>query len=187
MSIPESFADLPLAGKVRATEPVQGETWESPEGIGILPIYGPEHLEGLDALDTYPGLAPFLRGPYPTMYTTLTTHLAAQLSAHFNAQVVAVASVIAAKGYNPFDGVKPDFGPFTGLLTSKIGMLLGLAWALAFAYCAFHLIIGLATLARGRRQGIADAVEDGKGTLLWAGGAVLGLGVLPVIYGVLVQ
>ena len=72
MSIPESFADLPLAGEVTAKEPVEGAetTWESPEGIGILPIYGPEHLEGLDALDTYPGLAPFLRGPYPTMYTT---------------------------------------------------------------------------------------------------------------------
>ncbi|MFC7502880.1 methylmalonyl-CoA mutase, partial [Nocardioides sp. GCM10030258] len=25
---------------------------------------------GLDALDTWPGLSPFLRGPYPTMYTT---------------------------------------------------------------------------------------------------------------------
>ncbi len=70
MSVPESFAGLPLAGEVSAVEPVQGETWESPEGIGILPVYGPEHLEGLDALDTYPGLAPFLRGPYPTMYTT---------------------------------------------------------------------------------------------------------------------
>ncbi len=42
----------------------------SPEGIDILPVYGPEHLEGLDALDTWPGLSPFLRGPYPTMYTT---------------------------------------------------------------------------------------------------------------------
>ena len=52
------------------TRRCSGETWESPEGIGILPVYGPEHLEGLDALDTYPGLAPFLRGPYPTMYTT---------------------------------------------------------------------------------------------------------------------
>ena len=36
----------------------------------MLPVYGPEHLDGLDAQDTYPGLAPFLRGPYPTMYTT---------------------------------------------------------------------------------------------------------------------
>ncbi|MFL6106151.1 MAG: methylmalonyl-CoA mutase, partial [Marmoricola sp.] len=41
-----------------------------PEGIPVLPVYGPEHLEGLDALDTFPGLNPFLRGPYPTMYTT---------------------------------------------------------------------------------------------------------------------
>jgi methylmalonyl-CoA mutase len=46
------------------------EAWTSPEGIDILPTYGPEHLEGLDALDTFPGLSPFLRGPYPTMYTT---------------------------------------------------------------------------------------------------------------------
>ena len=45
-------------------------SWHSPEGIEILPVYGPEHLEGLDALDTWPGLSPFLRGPYPTMYTT---------------------------------------------------------------------------------------------------------------------
>jgi methylmalonyl-CoA mutase len=55
MSVPESFA---------------AEPWLSPEGIEILPVYGPEHLEGLDALDTWPGLSPFLRGPYPTMYTT---------------------------------------------------------------------------------------------------------------------
>ena len=27
-------------------------------------------LAGLDGLDTYPGIAPFLRGPYPTMYVT---------------------------------------------------------------------------------------------------------------------
>ena len=41
-----------------------------PEGIDIQPRYGPEHLDRLDALDTWPGLSPFLRGPYPTMYTT---------------------------------------------------------------------------------------------------------------------
>jgi methylmalonyl-CoA mutase len=42
----------------------------SPEGIPIKGRYGEGDLEGLDALDTYPGLSPFLRGPYPTMYTT---------------------------------------------------------------------------------------------------------------------
>ncbi|EGD40181.1 methylmalonyl-CoA mutase, large subunit, partial [Nocardioidaceae bacterium Broad-1] len=47
-----------------------GEGWLSPEGIEIQPAYGPADLDGLDALDTFPGLSPFLRGPYPTMYTT---------------------------------------------------------------------------------------------------------------------
>nr|WP_308196289.1 methylmalonyl-CoA mutase [Nocardioides bruguierae] len=48
----------------------QDETWTSPEGIEVKQSYGPSDLAGLDALDTLPGLSPFLRGPYPTMYTT---------------------------------------------------------------------------------------------------------------------
>jgi methylmalonyl-CoA mutase len=44
--------------------------WRTPEGIAVKPAYGPDDLAGLDFLDTYPGLAPFLRGPYPTMYVT---------------------------------------------------------------------------------------------------------------------
>ncbi|MFD1148153.1 methylmalonyl-CoA mutase [Saccharothrix hoggarensis] len=43
-------------------------TWETPEGIGVKPVYTAADTEGLDFLRTYPGLAPFLRGPYPTMY-----------------------------------------------------------------------------------------------------------------------
>jgi methylmalonyl-CoA mutase len=70
MSVPESFAGLDLAGGVPTGPAPAGEPWASPEGIEVLPVYGPEHLEGLDALDTWPGLSPFLRGPYPTMYTT---------------------------------------------------------------------------------------------------------------------
>ncbi|MDX3731478.1 methylmalonyl-CoA mutase [Streptomyces caniscabiei] len=42
--------------------------WETPEGIGVKPLYTGRDLEGLDFLDTYPGVAPYLRGPYPTMY-----------------------------------------------------------------------------------------------------------------------
>ncbi|MGY1617785.1 methylmalonyl-CoA mutase [Geodermatophilus sp. SYSU D00691] len=45
-------------------------TWETPEGIAVPPLYTPADLEGLDFLGTYPGIAPYLRGPYPTMYTT---------------------------------------------------------------------------------------------------------------------
>ncbi|GLY68465.1 methylmalonyl-CoA mutase [Amycolatopsis taiwanensis] len=42
--------------------------WETPEGIGVKPLYTADDLSGLDFLNTYPGIAPFLRGPYPTMY-----------------------------------------------------------------------------------------------------------------------
>ncbi|WP_171162972.1 methylmalonyl-CoA mutase [Streptomyces sp. I05A-00742] len=42
--------------------------WETPEGIGVKPLYTAEDLHGLDFLGTYPGIAPYLRGPYPTMY-----------------------------------------------------------------------------------------------------------------------
>jgi methylmalonyl-CoA mutase len=45
-------------------------TWETPEGIAVPPLYTHHHLVGLDFLDTYPGIPPYLRGPYPTMYTT---------------------------------------------------------------------------------------------------------------------
>ena len=44
--------------------------WETPEGIGVKPLYTDADLEGLDFLRTYPGITPYLRGPYPTMYVT---------------------------------------------------------------------------------------------------------------------
>ncbi|WP_394428381.1 methylmalonyl-CoA mutase [Streptomyces sp. SGAir0957] len=42
--------------------------WETPEGIPVKPLYTGDDLAGLDFLRTYPGTAPYLRGPYPTMY-----------------------------------------------------------------------------------------------------------------------
>src|SRR5690606_32021382 len=42
--------------------------WETPEGISVRPVYTAADHEGLDFLRTYPGLPPYLRGPYPTMY-----------------------------------------------------------------------------------------------------------------------
>ncbi|MFY1631753.1 methylmalonyl-CoA mutase [Solwaraspora sp. WMMB335] len=44
--------------------------WETPEGIPVAPLYTAADTAGLDFLDTWPGIAPYLRGPYPTMYTT---------------------------------------------------------------------------------------------------------------------
>jgi methylmalonyl-CoA mutase len=34
----------------------------------VKPIYGAGDVASLDFLDTWPGIAPYLRGPYPTMY-----------------------------------------------------------------------------------------------------------------------
>jgi methylmalonyl-CoA mutase len=42
--------------------------WDTPEGIPVKPLYTGQDLAGLDFLGTYPGVAPYLRGPYPTMY-----------------------------------------------------------------------------------------------------------------------
>jgi methylmalonyl-CoA mutase len=44
--------------------------WETPEGVAVKPLYGRIDRANLDAPSGYPGLAPFLRGPYPTMYLT---------------------------------------------------------------------------------------------------------------------
>jgi methylmalonyl-CoA mutase len=42
----------------------------TPEGIALKPAYGPDDIAGLDFIDSWPGMAPYLRGPYPTMYVT---------------------------------------------------------------------------------------------------------------------
>ncbi|WP_443046680.1 methylmalonyl-CoA mutase [Streptomyces sp. NBC_00247] len=85
MSTPRilDFSELPLHGPTPAAgsedrwrsavkeatgSGVADLTWETPEGIAVKPLYTGQDLEGLDFLDTYPGVAPFLRGPYPTMY-----------------------------------------------------------------------------------------------------------------------
>jgi methylmalonyl-CoA mutase len=44
------------------------QAWTTPEGIVVPPLYTGADLDGLDFLATYPGLTPYLRGPYPTMY-----------------------------------------------------------------------------------------------------------------------
>ena len=43
---------------------------ETPEGIDIKTLYEAVDTNGLDFLDTWPGMPPYVRGPYPTMYTT---------------------------------------------------------------------------------------------------------------------
>src|SRR5258707_2877534 len=71
-----AMTQIPDFGAIAFTDPAgplmaadgTGETWLTPEGIPVKPVYGPHDLAGLDFLDGYPGIAPYLRGPYPTMY-----------------------------------------------------------------------------------------------------------------------
>ncbi|MGI8814904.1 MAG: methylmalonyl-CoA mutase [Pseudonocardia sp.] len=83
-SIP-NFADLPYEPPTAEppdakqwAEAVREQTgknadelaWLTPEGIEVAPLYTEGDTEGLDFLRTYPGITPYLRGPYPTMYRT---------------------------------------------------------------------------------------------------------------------
>ncbi|WP_284748026.1 methylmalonyl-CoA mutase [Amycolatopsis sp. RTGN1] len=80
MTIP-NFADVDLGSPepadrdawAKAVQEATGKgpdalAWETPEGIGVKPVYTAADLSDVDFLGTYPGIAPFLRGPYPTMY-----------------------------------------------------------------------------------------------------------------------
>jgi methylmalonyl-CoA mutase len=83
MSVIPDFTkiDLALGANLRGTrddwateaaagQPIESLDWQTPEGIAVKPLYSAADLEGLDFLDTRPGIAPYLRGPYPTMYVT---------------------------------------------------------------------------------------------------------------------
>src|SRR5512146_2351381 len=67
MSRIPNFATVDLAD-ARAESGATAAPWTTPEGIAVKPSYSEADLAGLDFLDTYPGKAPFVRGPYPAMY-----------------------------------------------------------------------------------------------------------------------
>ncbi len=72
---PPAGADTPEAAWRTALEAATGKdvdalTWDTPEGIAVKPLCTATDTAGLDFLRTYPGIAPFLRGPYPAMYVT---------------------------------------------------------------------------------------------------------------------
>jgi methylmalonyl-CoA mutase len=66
-----SFADIDFdTVEIPAADLSGGAPWATPEGIEVKAEYGPDDREGLDFVATFPGLAPYVRGPYPTMYVT---------------------------------------------------------------------------------------------------------------------
>ena len=67
--------DAPLPGSASALADWKAmvgargdQCWPTPEGIDVKPVYTAEDLDPVTHLDTMPGLPPFLRGPYSTMY-----------------------------------------------------------------------------------------------------------------------
>ncbi|HMR50352.1 MAG TPA: methylmalonyl-CoA mutase, partial [Arachnia sp.] len=77
MTIPR-FTDVPLAATIPADAAAafekinlsleHSEHWRTPEQIEVPTLFTEKDLAGLDFLNTRPGIPPFLRGPYSTMY-----------------------------------------------------------------------------------------------------------------------
>jgi len=65
-SIP-NFASIAFSAPPTPT-PAAPRHWLTPEGIDVKSFYDSSDWRGLDFLETWPGLPPYLRGPYPTMY-----------------------------------------------------------------------------------------------------------------------
>ncbi|RKG69664.1 methylmalonyl-CoA mutase [Corallococcus sp. CA054B] len=63
---PASALEAQRAKASQAT--AAAERWDTPEGIPVKPLYTREDLEGVAHLGSLPGLPPFVRGPYSTMY-----------------------------------------------------------------------------------------------------------------------
>ncbi len=68
MSRIPNFADVAFERVATAMPAGHAEPWLTPEGIPVKPGYSETDLGGIDFLETWPGVAPYLRGPYPTMY-----------------------------------------------------------------------------------------------------------------------
>jgi methylmalonyl-CoA mutase len=67
MPLPD-FSCLSLDPEIAKSPPPSGEDWLTPEGITVKRAYTAADRAGLDFVDGFPGMAPFGRGPYPTMY-----------------------------------------------------------------------------------------------------------------------
>jgi len=78
-----SFKDLPFpsswtaaptpelwrkAAESVAKRSISQLSWETAEGIDVKPLYTAADRVGIEHLGTFPGFAPFVRGPYPSMY-----------------------------------------------------------------------------------------------------------------------
>src|SRR5277367_3252430 len=70
MSQIPNFSTLPFAVPSTRIGAAAPRIWTTPEGVDVKSVYGPSDREGLELSHEWPGLPPYLRGPYPTMYVT---------------------------------------------------------------------------------------------------------------------
>ncbi|MGE3867587.1 MAG: methylmalonyl-CoA mutase, partial [Hyphomonadaceae bacterium] len=70
MSRLPDFATVAYAPGAAPAPGADAPAWETPEGVVVKPAYAAADVAALDHLSGLPGLAPFGRGPYPTMYVT---------------------------------------------------------------------------------------------------------------------
>lgn len=76
MSAIPDFTTISFDGSSNASKPIgvdvdlEQSAWTTPEGIDVKALYTAKDTEGLDFLNGWPGIAPYVRGPYPTMYAT---------------------------------------------------------------------------------------------------------------------
>ncbi len=62
------FTKIPFSNPKAAAKNQSASLWQTPEGIPIQSRYTAEDLSGLEHLNYAAGIAPYLRGPYSTMY-----------------------------------------------------------------------------------------------------------------------
>ena len=65
---PDKQSWIDLATKELRGKPLESLDWQTPEGISVKPVYTAEDIEGLEHVNTMPGMAPYVRGPKATMY-----------------------------------------------------------------------------------------------------------------------
>ncbi len=64
----EKAASRELKGRFSNDLAPEDLIWQTPEGIAVKPLYTAADLEGLEGVDSLPGLPPYSRGPRATMY-----------------------------------------------------------------------------------------------------------------------
>jgi methylmalonyl-CoA mutase len=68
MSRVPDYSKVPFQDALGAANASDEAAWTTPEGIDVAAAYSAGDIADLKYIGTWPGLPPFMRGPYPTMY-----------------------------------------------------------------------------------------------------------------------